>query len=582
MNTEAGENNKYKKHSWGVVQRVLAVILALLLSVISGTILSVLSTHVETTIAAFEADVSIKPTINSSDFDSDVDVNFGALGRMYIQLNEDQRLALLSDFGLSVNVTVHDTVDGTVTNWKEFNLRSYSESLPGDIEKTSTGLLQKLFLNIAVTSSLIMLLILVLYLLIKLKKIRVRPLPVCAGVLIIALACGVFVFANHKPVVSTFSEELLAGTASGGVNTYEFDIPYGHVYIEGLGSEVAQLLNKTVMDNDAAAMQFVADVDAKIRRVLDDQVYMTNDYHDAILLVSDIHDNFYMARVASEIAKVTDAVFVLDDGDITTAGTGLEKYHVDKILGYFTKLEIPYIFTSGNHDKKDTIKQVEDAGGIAFTDKADIIEVESYRIAAANDPYFYFTDIKSDKEIKARKSAVEASAKELSKLINKSEEAGELIDLVLVHDPQIAQGVELDEQVSIIDPDAYSAIPESVISDSDIPDFTDESSEPDTESDFSTNRRLLFLTGHQHRVTTLLQRESDRLIFTATNTNGANRKLSDAMLTTGIGIPTKTVEFLVLLTLPGDEPGQHTPLGYYVVTITPKGAVSVSDVLLFD
>jgi predicted phosphodiesterase len=656
----------YKKHSRHIIRHILTVISVLLISLILGAGFSVLSTHVETTIAAFEADVSIEPAIEHPHFDSDITLDFGALGRMHIQLNEDQRLARLSNFGLSVNVIVHDTIDGTITNWKEFNIRSYQESLPGDVERTVTGLLHKLLTNMIAISSLILLLILALYILIKLKKIRPRPLPICGSILIIALVVAVFIFTNQKPVISTFSEELLAGTSPVEENTYEFDMPYGHVYTEGLGSEVTRILYKTVKDNDEKALRFVDDVGVKLFALLNKKLYKTNEEQDAILLVSDIHDNIYMAKLAAQIARDTDAVFVLDDGDITTAGTAFEKYYVNKILGYFTNLKIPYIFTTGNHDKKDTVKQVIAAGGIAFTDKADIIEVGSYRIAAANDPYFYITDFKSEKEKDARTSAVEARAKVLSKLINKSEEEGENIDLVLVHDPKIAQSVELDKPEepeepenqmnpeassetdqnaepdipgdtegssgSGIDRDAASDIPaytegssESGIdqdaapdipadtaessgsgidqdaasvtpgytnessgsgidrdADSLVPGYNDENSEAATGLNLNPTRRLLFLTGHQHQNSTMLQREDNKLIFTATNTNGANRKLSDSMLTTGIGIPTKRVEFLVLLYEPGDTPGGHTPIGYYIVTVSPKGAVSVSDVLTFE
>jgi hypothetical protein len=136
----------------------------------------------------------------------------------------------------------------------------------------------------------------------------------------------------------------------------------------------------------------------------------------------------------------------------------------------------------------------------------------------------------------------------------------------------VATGYAGESSGSGIDPNADSVVP----------DYTDENSEPDSELNISTNPGLLFLTGHQHPNTTLLQSEEGKLIFTSTNTNGAKRTLSDSMLTTGIGIPTKKVEFLVLLTLPGTAPGQHTQMGYYTVTITPKGVVSVSDILHFE
>ena len=147
-----------------------------------------------------------------------------------------------------------------------------------------------------------------------------------------------------------------------------------------------------------------------------------------LLVVSDLHCNVGMARVIGAVARLADVDVVLNAGDTTVNGTGVEGYcvtaFVDAAGGATT------VVADGNHDSSETSAQQGQAGAVVLD--GAVVEVHGLRILGDADPNA--TRIGAGTRSVGEESLLEAG----SRLADVS--CAQDVDLLLVHTP--AMGTE--------------------------------------------------------------------------------------------------------------------------------------------
>ncbi len=101
------------------------------------------------------------------------------------------------------------------------------------------------------------------------------------------------------------------------------------------------------------------------------------------VVVSDLHCNVGMAQVLHEVATLASADIVLNAGDSTMDGTGVESYCVNAFAAAVPR-GASYVISDGNHDSAETSAQEEAAGARVLDGK--VIEVDGLRILGDSDP----------------------------------------------------------------------------------------------------------------------------------------------------------------------------------------------------
>ncbi|WP_369069163.1 metallophosphoesterase [Kineococcus terrestris] len=103
-----------------------------------------------------------------------------------------------------------------------------------------------------------------------------------------------------------------------------------------------------------------------------------------VLHISDLHLNPLGFDLADDLVDQFGVEAVVDTGDITTWGTGLESSFLDRIPG----LGVPYVFVRGNHDSAATQAAVAAQPGAVVLDEGETAEVAGLRFAGNGDPVF--------------------------------------------------------------------------------------------------------------------------------------------------------------------------------------------------
>lgn len=102
------------------------------------------------------------------------------------------------------------------------------------------------------------------------------------------------------------------------------------------------------------------------------------------LLISDIHNNPSGLTIARDLADSWKADAILNAGDFTDRGTGLEA----KILANFGNFKVPHIIVAGNHEDGPAISRAKLVPGVQFLEYGarDTAEIGGIKILGDADP----------------------------------------------------------------------------------------------------------------------------------------------------------------------------------------------------
>lgn len=153
-------------------------------------------------------------------------------------------------------------------------------------------------------------------------------------------------------------------------------------------------------------------------------------YTRKVLLVGDLHSNPVGIELISSIADAFAVDLIIDTGDLTDFGSPLETMFAHEL----SKIELPYLFSPGNHDSPEIIEFIESLPDTqVFQD--NIIEIAGLKILGAPDPLsFSNTATEEDKQKQAnmQKSLIESIE---TQSVNKP-------DIAVVHNNQVAQQLQ--------------------------------------------------------------------------------------------------------------------------------------------
>jgi len=146
-----------------------------------------------------------------------------------------------------------------------------------------------------------------------------------------------------------------------------------------------------------------------------------------VVVASDLHCNVGMAQVVGAVAQGTGAKLVLDAGDITMDGTSVEAYCVDGAAQAFGP-DVTVVAVGGNHDTALTAEQESAAGMTVLA--GEVVEVEGLRLlgdadwARTNLAQGTVAGPETPAQVGRRLGALACE---------------ESVDLLLIHDPQVAR-----------------------------------------------------------------------------------------------------------------------------------------------
>lgn len=158
-----------------------------------------------------------------------------------------------------------------------------------------------------------------------------------------------------------------------------------------------------------------------------------------VLHVSDIHDNPQAYDVIEQLETQFAIDLVIDTGDIVSWGTPLE----NELLHAIGRLDVPYVYVSGNHDGATAARTIEAQPNATVLDN-EVVEVAGLRIAGIGDPRFAADDDSDAGGWREGDAAVAAAAFQLGDTITAYDEANPdaPVDLALFHDPTQPEGLE--------------------------------------------------------------------------------------------------------------------------------------------
>jgi predicted phosphodiesterase len=153
-----------------------------------------------------------------------------------------------------------------------------------------------------------------------------------------------------------------------------------------------------------------------------------------VLWVSDIHNNPQAFRLMRELAAQFDVAAIFDTGDVTDLGSALENRLLAPIGGF----DVPYVYVRGNHDSTSvTQAYLQGVKGVVVLDDAEIVEVAGLRIVGTGDP-LYRPNKTVATEADANAAALHRAGEQVADAAASADEAGEPVDLALVHEPRMA------------------------------------------------------------------------------------------------------------------------------------------------
>jgi predicted phosphodiesterase len=135
-----------------------------------------------------------------------------------------------------------------------------------------------------------------------------------------------------------------------------------------------------------------------------------------------------------ELAAQFDVAAIFDTGDVTDLGSALENRLLAPIGGF----DVPYVYVRGNHDSTSvTQAYLQGVKGVVVLDDAEIVEVAGLRIVGTGDP-LYRPNKTVATEADANAAALHRAGEQVADAAASADEAGEPVDLALVHEPRMA------------------------------------------------------------------------------------------------------------------------------------------------
>ncbi len=151
-----------------------------------------------------------------------------------------------------------------------------------------------------------------------------------------------------------------------------------------------------------------------------------------LLWISDVHDNPLAADLVRALLAGSRIDAVLDTGDLTDHGLGLEH----RLSAWVGGLGVPYVWVRGNHDGRSTQAYLDALPGVTVLDDGAITEVSGLRIAGTGDQEFTpwrRAGSGSAASQVALAAAFERADAALAASVRASAERGEPVHVVAVH-----------------------------------------------------------------------------------------------------------------------------------------------------
>lgn len=155
----------------------------------------------------------------------------------------------------------------------------------------------------------------------------------------------------------------------------------------------------------------------------------------AILHVSDLHLNPLGAELVVRLAGDLKVDAVLDTGDVTTFGLGVEARYGSLLEA----LPVPYLLVPGNHDSQQNRLQLAQLKGLTVLD-GDVVTIGGVRILGIADPTFTASNEVSTDQANEIKASLTGKVR--------AQTLAARPDLLAVHDP--GQAAEVNGAVSVV------------------------------------------------------------------------------------------------------------------------------------
>lgn len=153
-----------------------------------------------------------------------------------------------------------------------------------------------------------------------------------------------------------------------------------------------------------------------------------------IVVVSDLHCNIGMARVAGIVAERVDASLILDLGDDVIGGTSVEGFCITSFADSFAG--IPVVVAPGNHDSQETADQQRKQGWHVLS--GEVIEVAGLRFLGDEDPTL--TSLGAPTQLVADETIPERGHR-LADLACAQDDADRRVDIFMMHNPRATEEV---------------------------------------------------------------------------------------------------------------------------------------------
>lgn len=258
------------------------------------------------------------------------------------------------------------------------------------------------------------------------------------------LAVGLTFRRPRRALIASGGAVAVAGASLAATSvTFRPDSLYQPKF-EGLLSQatyIADISHNTVVNyanyRDILA-EFVGQVSALYIAADSLPVGMSSEDLITVLHVSDIHANPQAFDVIEELDSQFAIDLVIDTGDIISWGTQFE----NDLLHPIGRLDLPYVFVSGNHDGQSTSATIGAHDNAIVLDN-EVAEVEGLTIAGIGDPRFAADDDSDAGGWQEGKDAVSASGFQLGDTITEYNEAhpDDPVDIALIHDPTQPDGL---------------------------------------------------------------------------------------------------------------------------------------------
>ena len=150
--------------------------------------------------------------------------------------------------------------------------------------------------------------------------------------------------------------------------TFNGPITKAHAVIEAVGDRV-ELLDEARSRYEVAAQRM-----SELMVILGDPAADPRDLDTVILHVSDIHGNPFAFDFISELASEFDVDGVIDTGDISSSFLDTGELSTfggpidDLLIRAIQRLDVPYLFVSGNHDSPSTLRRLSSANNLVLLD----------------------------------------------------------------------------------------------------------------------------------------------------------------------------------------------------------------------